>query len=428
MRNVSILSVCFLMFGLSTGSCQVLKKSKKHDKENVGVDSVKKDNLIEKLNEFAKEEIKPDSATVARLDSLDKNFPIVKKDIYTIAVLMPFALDIKDQSANQKKSAGVAIDYYKGILAATDSIKKMGLNLNLQVIDYEKSGSKLWRIRDSLKAMNVDLVLGPLVEDDIKKSVGFFDANKINMVSPIRSLDTVAKLSHYIELNTTQDVYADYVLKMYNDSFKGYKVIVVNEKSVEKDPTAKHFLEKVVADSMKIIDFKGKSSASYKPKLGISKKNFVLITSKSESFVSGVLSQIRKFNAEDTQIVVIGNYAWRHFATYEGEMWETFRLTLLDPFYVDYENKQVKKFIRHYRNEYNDEPTEWAFRGYDDMIFLSAMLKKYGVNFQRTFPEETVKTLHTTYRMNKSPKSGAYVNTYLNVLKFQNYSLKKINE
>ncbi len=394
-----------------------------------------KEERKEVRKEPKKEEIKKSnptpSAPASRLsrretDSLDRIYPVVIKPSYNIVLLLPFYIDKDDISKSEKNTASISRDYYKGVLIGLDSLKKSGAKLNVYVIDNARNAAGLNRLKDTLKSLSIDLVIGPLLETELKKIVPFCNENKINIVSPVATLDSCFDKTYYMESNPGQNTYGKTAAELIKRDFKDWRIILVNERTTASNPIAKAFVAEIPKDSLHTIDYKGNGVISSNGFKGFTEKTVLFLPSRNEIFLSALMSKLQLLDTMDYEIKVIGLYPWLYFKSMEGNIWEKYNLQLLVPFNIDYSNREVKSYVEKFRNKYNEEPNEYDFRGFDDILFYASMMSKYGTYFQRSFADENMERLHTNYHFERTDNCSGYKNTGLHVIKFENYEFKKV--
>lgn len=98
--------------------------------------------------------------------------------------------------------------------------------------------------------------------------------------------------------------------------------------------------------------------------------NLVLVLSNSEAFVSDVVRNLNLIHTNPQEenrrsITLFGLPRWRNFERIEVDYFHRMNLHLCVPYFVDYNNEEVKGFLMKYRALVNSEPTPFAFQGYD---------------------------------------------------------------
>lgn len=76
------------------------------------------------------------------------------------------------------------VEYYEGFLMAVDSLKRTGISLDLYVYDCGKEVSTLNTIlaKNEMKSMNI--IFGPMHQNQIKPLSDFAEKNDIRLVIP----------------------------------------------------------------------------------------------------------------------------------------------------------------------------------------------------------------------------------------------------
>ncbi len=361
-------------------------------------------------------------------DSLEKNYPTTLKNIYNIAILLPFYIDKEDLNKSERNTSSISRDYYKGVLLGIDSIKKTGGNFNVYILDNARDAAGLARLKDTLKNLKIDLVLGPLLESELKKIVPYCNANKINIVSPVATLDTCMDKTYYLESNPGPDSYGAQAAALVQKYFKNQRIIMVNERTLAHNLIGKVFVDKIPKDSLHIIDFKGVGPNTFTGFKGFTEKTVLFLPSKNEIFLSSLMSKLQLLDTMDYEISVIGLYPWLYFKSLEGNVWDHYNLHLLVPFNIDYNNPKVKSFVYKFRNKFNEEPNEYDFRGFDDFIVYAKLLMNHGVYFQKAFANESIESLHGIYHFEQINNCSGYRNTGVHIIKFDDFEFKKIGE
>lgn len=415
-----------LIFSLESVSCGLLRPAPAPSPERPPRD-ISRDDTIQKppIPDPGK---KPKDDKKARLtDSLDKIYPVVKKDKYVIAVYLPLYLEDTMRMAKRGGEISIATDFYRGLLLGADTLKKCGVNLDLHVFDSESERLTLNSTRSKLTQINADLVIGPLLEGRITWMDTLTKSLRINHVSSLLTssrCDTSRK--YYFETNPSSETIADSLAHFIEKRYAGYNRILVNEMETKGNDLAEAFTKALGKDSLNTIDFRGNSPSTYEPPMDLKDSNIIFVTSRSPVFVSALMTQLLK---NEQEIIVAGTLPWTFFKSVDGDIWEKFRFHIPAQYYIDYANPALEPFIRSYRDTYKEEPTVYSFFGFDELVFFGQAMYRDGKYFQRAFVEtpDTQPMLHTSYRYQWNAACGGWQNTYVNMLKFENYELLPIS-
>ncbi|MEJ2114095.1 MAG: LysM peptidoglycan-binding domain-containing protein, partial [Flavobacteriaceae bacterium] len=109
-----------------------------------------------------------------------------------IAIMLPFRLnrvtfdsiaETKDQ-IKKDPYLNTSLDFYSGVLVALDSLKKLGVNLKVDVYDTKNQISEVQRIISSNNFEGVDAVIGPLMPNNLNKAALELSGLNIPVISP----------------------------------------------------------------------------------------------------------------------------------------------------------------------------------------------------------------------------------------------------
>jgi ABC-type branched-subunit amino acid transport system substrate-binding protein len=294
------------------------------------------------------------------------------------------------------------------------------------VYDYEDPKFTYSAITDSMKRIDADIMIGPLLES---KNTYFVDSisvrNKINHISPLQVDEHNRNANYYLESLPSAYEQGLAAARMVKEHYKPYKVLLINEKSTKDNPTAQAFASCFRQDSITVIDFGGKGATTYTPEIDYGDSAIIFIPSKNEVFVSGLMAQLR--TAPQPKIV-IGLMQWQFFKTFEADLWEKMDLHIVSPYFVDYRSGEINNFIKSYRKKFNEEPSLWAIIGFDELVYYGKQMLAAGKYFQLHLNEQQTPMLHMVYKMRKTGKQYGWKNEYVNMLEFKDYKLQKASE
>lgn len=149
--------------------------------------------------------------------------PAVKKDRYNIAVLTPMYLDSVDWTKNLSqlpKFMMPGIDFYQGVMIASDTLKKQGYKLNIHVFDSKSSILNVQNLIESDRLDSMDLIIGNASVSDLKLLADYSKKNLINFVSAVSPSDAGQEFNPYFTI--LQPRLASHIEKMHKHMNKHY--------------------------------------------------------------------------------------------------------------------------------------------------------------------------------------------------------------
>ena len=376
-------------------------------------------------------------------DTADIWYPVRKEAKYDIAVFLPFYLQRDANSARAQSYRNIATSFYRGMKIAADTARLCGRKLNIHVFDSENPNFTRKRIEDTLTALGIDLIIGPLIESRMAYIDSVAEYLRINRVSPVQSNDTCPKRNYYFESTPNAATMTQPAAKMARDSMtiSGYKVYVVNEKDMKDNAYGEAFRKQVGSDTIKVINFNGTSAVKFKPDWKLGKRNIIFVNSREENFLDNIIQQFQPFTSlydEETgeslpapveKIIIIGLQPWLNFKNIDGSLWEKYNIHLISWYNVDYEREDVKDFVRNYRKEFLAEPDMWSFVGFDELMYYSWQLDRSGSYFQRQMESQPQSTmlLSKSYCHSRTEGCQTWRNTCSFLLRFHDYRLAPVS-
>ena len=315
-------------------------------------------------------------------------------------LMMPFA----SQSETPKTGS---IDFYCGALMAA---RQAGEN--------DTDGGVLPITREKL--YESDIVIGPVSPAEL---TGVLEKcpEKTKIISPLDHKAEYLASSHmnFIQAPTSNLILYEDLAKWIKEETKdtAERVIVIYEKG------SRDIQELSVMNTILQKDGIRFSSFSYSilegrdiqeplmSMMNIEAANRVLVMSESEAFVNDVVRNLNLLIHSEYEVILYGPSKIRSFDTIEVDNLHNTRLHTSLAYYVDYENEEVKDFIRKYRALYNTEPTPYAFQGYDIAAYFIKLYSEHGASWEKYLESENCKMLQADFDFMKARENGGFVNS-----------------
>ncbi len=338
--------------------------------------------------------------------------------------------DVQDPTGQLSQITQVSLEFYEGFLLALDTLKKMGISVNLNVFDTKRSQHEVSKILDSKSIEVSELMVGPFIFDEIKPVAQFAAKNNINFVSPIYSNKEglVAKENVISVSQTFQNQLEIFVSNLTVYPEKNY--LVIYDSTAWYSPGLKHFDSlltlKFRADSVPISTYYHKTAA-YKSAdvqeqllkmLKHDTINVIIVPSDDEPFIAEILGNlyaVKSYYNLNTE--VFGPSRWRKLKNIPPDYLFALNTHIFSPFFIDYSQKDVQGFIERYREQFRSEPSQVSFLGYDIAFYFISALKEFGPNFTQCLPTYTMKTLQTRFQFILT-KEGYMLNSNQYMVKY----------
>ncbi|PID89552.1 MAG: hypothetical protein CSA05_00010 [Bacteroidia bacterium] len=369
---------------------------------------------------------------------------------FKIAVLLPFQTDrntIIDTSKLEKgdikfyKNTARIIEFYEGILLAVDTLRRMGLKIELNVYDTKKSEKTLREILNSEGFSETDLIIGPAYTSNLKIAAEFAKLHEINIVSPFSRSSSLLRFNPWLfQARPNKEVgyenLAQYVAIYYDQNILVYHNGMKNELDETKIFRRKlvdavSFNKGIETVNYKEIDCSDRNAAGIEATLSVDNDNIIFVPTKNEAFVTELISKLNPLT-EKYKILLFGLPEWSGFKNIEQEMFHKFQVHIFDYNYIDYSRYDVKNFVSKFREIYKNEPGNLAFQGYDIARYFLDNLEKSGAQFHNCIPKNPlfprIKGLGLDIDFQRKDKSGGFLNYAAFILQYtKDYEFVKIN-
>jgi len=345
---------------------------------------------------------------------------------FHIGVFLPFCQDLNDSAKIVQRTASF-LEFYSGVLLATEKITEAGMKVKLYTYDTYQDSKVVDRLVKKQEFLSLDLIIGPVYPENQKTVAELSAKNRIPMISPLSSDSRfVSTTPGYYQINPGKKLRltgtADYIA----DKFAGQNIVVLNHGANYGD-------EKLIIDRLHQKLGTGKlrqynvwdgGTTGLETLLKTDVENIFVLTEGNEANVSVAMTRLNTIS-KSNKITVIGLQEYTKMQSIDIEHLHNIRLHYLAPYFIDYGNPKVNSFIEKYRAAYNSEPTQYSFQGYDIALNFMASLAMSGKSFPDTNVSPGVDLLQADYNFQKPSELGGYVNRTLYVIEYtDSYEVK----
>lgn len=356
---------------------------------------------------------------------------LAQKKANNIAIVLPFCAEkiMANPDDPESELGNISREYYQGALIALDSFERAGIPVRLAVFDTNNDSLTMFRLLNNQMFKESDLILGPILQGGNKMLTPYCKEKGIYHVSPLMTFSkTRLNDPYWISSNPDVPGYAqimyNYFVSRKQDSAN---IIVVSDKSPLDKNISSSFKQIAVPAGknvkIRVVDY----SATLDLNSMFSEKvpNYVVIPTAKEPVVNRLLYGI-KDTASIFDVSCFGFAQWYDFKSLDFDLWQRKNVHIVTPYFVNYDDSLVKQFITAYRERFSTEPSDAAFKGYDQLLMYGYALHQNGRSFMEKLSATTHQALHTTYGFKKQ-KEGFYQNTYLNIIRFYDDKAIKAN-
>jgi len=339
------------------------------------------------------------------------------------------------------------VEMYEGILLAADTLRALGLNINIHVHDIESDTVGVTRLIRSGSLDRMDLIIGPVHSKNLSIVASYAGGLGIPVVSPVQLSNNsllannpllfMASSSLEVAQNAIagkmRDYYNSNIVLIHSDTNEGYQDIggfrdmIVNELSSIM-PFEEIRLKDMVFYSRSVFgnDSINRLAHALSERTG----NVVIIASEDAPVMSESLTDIhtltRKFD-----LTVFGYPSMRYLDNFDHKICFDLGLMIYSPYWIDYAQKDVMQFNSDFRAKFITEPSEmsYAWQGYDIVYYFLSGLALHGKEFLSHPEIHNPDLLHTEFNFRRRTNNDGFENQELFLIRYSNnYDLELLTD
>ena len=398
------------------------------------------------LNPYAKDglqegmilKIPSDTATAitGQVNKRDLQQTIIDTSQKRIAVLLPFrlnkiisdSLSVKQQQIKKNRLMSLSLDFYSGLLMATEFAKDKGISLQLDVFDTQYNTAIVSDIINSNTFDNFDAVIGPLGQKNIEKAAAMLQDTTVPIFSPLSNKQI--KVSKNVFQSLPSDVMLEDGMLQYIVSGMSDKNVIVITDSTKTAQLAKIMLAIPDARIVSLREEGFLRLEDVENQIDQTKENWVILEATDPILISNVVGVLNGLpvidpDLEEDQEPV--DYEIRLFsldknAAFDYHDVSNVHLAELNFTFPSvnksYNYKDKNAFLISYKNKYGVLPNRFAVRGFDltyDVILRLASSEDIFTSSEQEFETQYIEN---KFSYSKSLLSG-YQNNAFYIIKYQ---------
>ncbi|NDV58563.1 LysM peptidoglycan-binding domain-containing protein [Bacteroides sp. 519] len=348
------------------------------------------------------------------------------------ALILPFIID-----GDKQADAARMIEYYEGFLMAVDSLKKVGVSMDIHVYNSGNKQSSINAIIKKPELKNMDIIFGPLYQEHVKPLSDFADENNIRLVIPVSSrIDEVYQNPLIYQINPPQSYLYSEVYEHFVRNFRNANVIILDMGKDDDDKTS--FLTGLKTELNKqkipVQTLSGNSNvATLRASLKSDKQNIFIPSSESDQTLVKILPTLELLAKDPKQQISLFGYPkWQTYTKDHLNSFFELDTYFYSSFYTNNLLPRAINFINSYHKEYSKEMIniypKYGMLGYDTGFFFLSGLAKYGTGLEANISKMDVQSIQTGFKFERVNNWGGFINKKVFFIHFdKNYELTKLD-
>lgn len=301
----------------------------------------------------------------------------LSQKIVRVGIMLPF----KNQEGNVSPRA---IDFYRGIVMATDSLRKDGTSF--RIYTYNTANTSINTILNDTIIPHLDIIYGPDDKMMLKVISDFTSSRGTKVIDAFApTCDVIQSNPNFYIVYAPEDIVANDAANLFDVHFADVKknVIIVDTKKV-----AHPFVAAVKNVSKKVRFLQtGFTQNQLASRLSKNKANLLILSSADKESAVDIMEQIAfyKKNNPEYDIRLIGYPEWSEYSAFLAD-----KMHFLDTYvYTSYYNNPLaqknKDFQKAYKQLFNKDMDAtrpvMALFGFDCGYFMLKALARYGRDY-----------------------------------------------
>nr|WP_044655037.1 LysM peptidoglycan-binding domain-containing protein [Bacteroides acidifaciens] len=350
------------------------------------------------------------------------------KEMSTIkaALILPFQEDKR------------MVEYYEGFLMAVDSLKRTGTSLDLYVYDSGKDISTLNTILAKNEMKKMDVIFGPMHQNQIKPLSDFAEKNDIRLVIPFSQKgEEVFNNPAVYQINTPQSYLYSEVYEHFTRQFPNAHVIFIEPTIADKEKA--EFISGLKQElkskgvSMQTVN-ESATKETLKAALRNDKENIFIPTSSTNVLLIKALPQLTLLVRDNPEqnIHLFGYPEWQIYTKDHLDSFFELDVYFYSSFYTNTLFPAAVQFTNNYHKWYSKDLTSkfpnYAMLGFDTGFFFLKGLSRYGSELENNLPKMNLTPIQTGFKFQRVNNWGGFINKKVFFIRFtKNFELVKLD-
>ena len=326
------------------------------------------------------------------------------------------------------------LEFFQGSLLAIDSVRKMGMKLEIRYFDTKKSMDQTLSLLMDDDLEDFDLFIGPFYPFNLEIVAAYARKHKIPLATPYYNSTNLIRSNPYLfQLSPSMEWEYQQAAKLVA-SKHDYNIVYVRE--VDSLNVEKHnYFKELIFDGFDAyhpeepVVFKEvlpqlKHTNEIIHSLSPDKKNLIILPTRNEALAYRVINSLY-FQLKDYEIEVLGTPFWTEFSSIDFRYLHELGLIYYNPFWVDYLDPKIDGFMRKYKDHFLNEPIattrkgmNYGIIGHDLSFYFLTALRTSGSRFILSLDEIHPDLVQDGYQFKRVNNAGGYENVNLNFYQF----------
>ena len=282
------------------------------------------------------------------------------------------------------------VEYYRGVLMACDSIKKLGISVDVHAWNTPEDGDINQVLRDE-NAAKCDIIIGPLYSKQMAALSAFVEKHKIKLLIPFSiNAPQLADNKYIYQVYQSHTFQDGATINHFVKGFKNYHTVIIdcNDSTSQKGSFTSALRRQIEQENMECSITSLKSGESdFSKAFSRSKPNVVVLNTGRSPELGIAFSKLNGLKVTDPDLVInmFGYTDWLMYTRVHLENFYKFNTYVPSVFYFNPLSASTKRLQQKFRWNFHTDMQgslpRFAITGFDHAYFFLTGLHKEGRKF-----------------------------------------------
>ena len=307
-------------------------------------------------------------------------------DMRKRAIRLGVMLPLHDINGDGKRM----VEYYRGVLMACDSIKKLGISVDVHAWNAAEDGD-INKILSDENAAKCDLIIGPLYSKQMSAMSAFVEKNKIKLLIPFSiNAPQLADNKYIYQVYQSHTVQDDATIEHFVKGFKNYHTVIIdcNDSTSQKGSFTSALRRQLEQENMELSITNLKSGeGDFSKAFSRTKPNVVILNTGRSPELGIAFSKLNGLKVTDPDLVInmFGYTEWLMYTRAHLENFYKFNTYIPSVIYYNPLSASTKrlqqKFRWNFHTDMQNSLPRFALTGFDHAYFFLTGLHLEGKMF-----------------------------------------------
>ena len=345
--------------------------------------------------------------------------PVHKKD-FTIALLLPFHVGYKNPQ--ERLRAELMLEYYQGVLCALEKVAELGSKYRLQVFDTKNDSLVLKQILRRTDMKNVDMIIGPTDQKQVRIAAYFARKYEIPLFSPVTVIeDAIVQNAYLYNLNPSDQMKAKEFMSFYKAKHPNKKLVLIRDGGRFDKGFGEALFQLLQDESPESYQVVSSGRSGNWSDVLSSSQNLVVLTSENKTEVSRLITSLMP---HAKKITLVGTQKWLDFTSMDYSFYHQLKVHFITSSLTNVTSRNTLEMQKIFRTKYNGDPSDFSYMGYDQFLFACELLNAFGEHFPIFITNKAFTYSGTRFKLVMA--NHCYHNQFMQIYAFQEKELIEV--